>query len=260
MGELEPSSGLAEFNDQFKSMAKELMEKLESNDLQGAVTIIEEMHKKRDEGLFREVGQLTRALHESIKNFHVETDEGDDKEHSEMEAASDKLSYVVEMTSKAANKTMDVVEETMPISDKLLSEAQQLNDEWQKFLRKELSPAEFRELTQKIADFLQAAVENSQSINSNLSDILLAQDYQDLTGQVIMRVTTLVRDVEQRLVNLVAMAGHIDKMTGMSHDDLNKMASEGDTMKGVGPQVNKEVADVVSGQDDVDDLLSSLGF
>ena len=75
-----------------------------------------------------------------------------------------------------------------------------------------------------------------------------------------MRVTNLVRDVEQRLVNLVAMAGHIDKMTGMSHEDLNKMASEGDAMKGIGPQVNTDVADVVSGQDDVDDLLSSLGF
>ncbi len=260
MGELNVSEGLAQFNDQFKDMAKELVEKLEGNDLQGAVTLIEEMHKKRDEGLFREVGQLTRALHESIKNFHVETDEGTDESHSEMEAASDKLSYVVEMTAKAANKTMDKVEETMPINDTLLAEAQTLNDEWQKFLRKELSPAEFRELTQKIATFLQTAVDHSQSINSNLSDILLAQDYQDLTGQVIMRVTTLVRDVEQRLVNLVAMAGHIDKMTGMSHEDLNKMASEGDAMKGIGPQVNTDVADVVSGQDDVDDLLSSLGF
>lgn len=260
MVELKPSAGLAEFNDQFKSMAKELMEKLDGNDLQGAVTIIENMHKKRDEGLFREVGQLTRALHESIKNFHIESDDGDSTEHSEMGAASDKLSYVVEMTSKAANKTMDKVEETMPINDNLLAEATTLNNEWQKFLRKELSPAEFRELTQKIAVFLQTAVDNSQSINSNLSDILLAQDYQDLTGQVIMRVTTLVRDVEQRLVNLVSMAGHIDKMSGMSHEDLNKMASEGDAMKGIGPQVNTDAADVVAGQDDVDDLLSSLGF
>ena len=87
--------------------------------------------------------------------------------------------------------------------------------------------------------------------------------FQDLTGQVIQRITNMITDVESRLVNLVAMAGHVDQMTGIQHKEPDNTETdiEDDPNKGVGPQLNAEDnEDVASNQDDVDDLLSSLGF
>ena len=99
---------------------------------------------------------------------------------------------------------------------------------------------------------------NSDKVYENLSNILLAQDFQDLTGQVIQKVTKLVRDVEVNLVSLVVMAGKVDRITGTRHEIVEE---EKNDSLGHGPQMNAETrTDVVSNQDDVDDLLSSLGF
>ena len=91
----------------------------------------------------------------------------------------------------------------------------------------------------------------------------MAQDFQDLTGQVINRVTKLVAEVETRLVDLVAMAGEVDRITGITYvaeKSPNNEQESDDNIKAEGPQIDTSVEGVVSGQDDVDDLLSSLGF
>jgi chemotaxis protein CheZ len=121
-----------------------------------------------------------------------------------------------------------------------------------------MQPAEFRELYGRIDNFFLSLTQDADAIYSSLSEILLAQDFQDLTGQVIQRVTTLVKDVEEQMLSLVVMASHVDQLTGTVHqiDSLDVSAEQG-----VGPQMKaEEREDVVSGQNDVDDLLSSLGF
>ena len=101
-------------------------------------------------------------------------------------------------------------------------------------------------------------------VSSNLNDILLAQDYQDLTGQVIKRVTQLVTEVESNLLKLVLMASQVDRFAGIEHDRAAILAEKNPqkyTAQGEGPQIHADKReDVMSGQDDVDDLLSSLGF
>jgi chemotaxis protein CheZ len=120
-----------------------------------------------------------------------------------------------------------------------------------------MTPSEFRDLTGRMDSFLEQLSDDSDKVYQNLSAILLAQDFQDLTGQVINRVTGLVKEVEDNLVNLVRMAGKVDQITGTVHD-IEALETN---MNGEGPQMKKEErVDVVSGQDDVDDLLSSLGF
>ncbi|MFO5795598.1 protein phosphatase CheZ, partial [Klebsiella pneumoniae] len=69
----------------------------------------------------------------------------------------------------------------------------------------------FRELAKRIEQFLVRSGENAGQLSSQLNGILLAQDYQDLTGQVIKRVTKLVTEVESNLVKLVWMAGQVDR-------------------------------------------------
>ncbi|WP_396587185.1 protein phosphatase CheZ [Bermanella sp. R86510] len=259
MAALDLESG-SEFEQRFSEKAKELFDRLEENDLSGAVSLIQELQKVRDESLYQEIGRLTRALHESIKNFKL--DSKAQGAGSDIDEANEGLAYVVDMTDKAANKTMDKVDESLPISNALAQEANELQQEWQRFLKKQMTPSEFRELTKRISTFLDTTNDGTQKLNNNLNEILLAQDFQDLTGQVIQRITTMVTDVEARLVNLVAMAGHVDKMTGIDHGEIEQTKKEeGNPDQGVGPQINAEdKEDVAANQDDVDDLLSSLGF
>lgn len=239
--------------------ASELAESVNAGDYVRAMTLINELSEVRDQSLYREVGRLTRSLHEAIRNFQIDPTSAEQKEVlSKMTDASDRLSYVVQMTGQAANRTMDLVEESMPMAHAMRDEAVELRDEWQRLRRREMEPAEFRELYGRIDTFFNSLSSDSDSLYQNLSEILIAQDFQDLTGQVIQKVTALVNEVEDNLLSLVVMAGNVDQLTGTVHQIEEKEES---AEKGVGPQINADRReDVVSGQDDVDDLLSSLGF
>lgn len=252
---LSDASGV--FEDTLKMQANQLKALIDGGDVSGALSIISELNQTRDKTLFQEVGRLTRSLHESIRNFHIDGAGSAKDELTTIEDASDRLAYVVDMTNKAANKTLDLVEDTMPYASGIRHEAQELKADWERLLRKEMKPEEFRVLTATMGTFLAKLCEDADKVYANLSEILLAQDFQDLTGQVINRVTSLVKDVEVSLVNLVRMAGKVDEMTGTVHEIEKKQSG----IEGEGPQLNADKReDVVAGQDDVDDLLSSLGF
>lgn len=252
-----------EFEDSLKSNARKLVDSLEEGDYREAVLVIHEINQARDRGLYYEVGKLTRALHNSIISFQLDTARSfgsDSVEHSKITDASDRLDYVVKLTDKAANRTMDLVESSAPVVAELGKEAAALRHEWQRLQRRELSADEFRGLSRSLMSFLERSEQQSSEVSRNLNDILVAQDYQDLTGQVIKRVISLVHDVEESLLSLVRMAGQVDRIAGIDHQlpepEENKTSSRAE-----GPQIHADKRDdVVSGQDEVDDLLSSLGF
>jgi chemotaxis protein CheZ len=248
----------AEFEQLLQVKAQELAECVAQGDLRAGMALIEEIQTERDKTLFAEVGKLTRTLHTAITNFHVDGD-GETPEDglSEMSDATDRLSYVVEMTEKAANKTLDAMDEVMPIAHQLGEMSQSMRDDWKRLRSREMSANEFREYYWKMDEFLDQVNGNAQTLSSQLSDVLLAQDFQDLTGQVIQKVTALVKEVETSLVNMISMASKVDHLAGVVHE-IQQL--EEDSAKGHGPQIDIEKEDVVTGQDDVDDLLSSLGF
>jgi len=114
-----------------------------------------------------------------------------------------------------------------------------------------MTVGDFRVLSGDLTKFLGIATSHSKILHGNLSSVLLAQDFQDLTGQIIRQVITLVTDIEDKLVQLVRISG--TKMPDAGYKaDVHKL--EGPVVPGV------DQGDVVDGQDDVDDLLSSLGF
>ncbi|KMQ74935.1 protein phosphatase CheZ [Marinobacter subterrani] len=248
-----------EVTEKLQRQATELAECVNAGEYAKAMTLINELSEVRDQSLYREVGRLTRSLHEAIRNFQIDPRNAEQQEAlSKMTDASDRLEYVVQMTGEAANRTMDLVEATMPLANAIREEAGALRDEWQRLRRREMQPAEFRELYGRIDRFFAGMTTDADTMYANLSEILLAQDFQDLTGQVIQKVTTLVKEVEEQMLSLVVMAGHVDQLTGTVHQIEERQES---AEKGVGPQIKAdERDDVVSGQDDVDDLLSSLGF
>ena len=248
-----------EFSAVLKQKAVELHQRIETGEIESALETLQELQDARDRGLYQEVGRLTRALHSAITNFHIDAEPGEQvKELSEMSEATDRLGYVIRMTEKAANTTLDLVEESMPVANELASEAERLKGEWKRLIDRDMSAEEFRDLYWQLDGFFNQLSDQSQKLYGNLSSILLAQDFQDLTGQVINRVTGLVKEVEASLVDLVFMASQVEEITGIVRD--GEIKAEHDHLQGQGPQIDTEADDVVSSQDDVDDLLSSLGF
>lgn len=244
--------------------AKDVINKMEAGDHSGALMAVEDLNRARDHVLYNEIGKLTRRLHDAIVNFEIETSseelEPDGKPCSRIHDASDRLEFVITTTENAANKTMDMVEETIPIADELGNTAKSLRNDWKRLLNREMTLGEFRELYKQIDNFLEFAENKASNINGNLTSILMAQDFQDITGQVLKKVITLVHEVEDNLVDLVRTASSLQ---GLTSEKLKADQQEIEDHKEYleGPCFNaEEREDVVSNQDDVDDLLSSLGF
>jgi chemotaxis protein CheZ len=233
-----------------------------------------ETDKERYERLYLEVGRLTRALHNAIRDFHLDIglNGNPQVEHelSEMADARSRLGYVIGMTEDAANKTMDMVDEAVPVIQNMVSQSDALRDSWQQYVAKQPGSTADAALFGGITVLLDTISKDGSDVHGHLTEILMAQGYQDLSGQVIKRVIGLVSDVERSLVNLVKLASSVEQVAGIESpaDLLGRPVSAGDTdkIRAEGPQVSgtrgkeQQKPDVVSGQDDVDDLLSSLGF
>ncbi|AXO62273.1 protein phosphatase CheZ [Pseudomonas sp. phDV1] len=257
-------STLGDLESTLKSNARDLVDSLEQGNFGAAVQLINELNKIRDRGLYHEVGKLTRELHNAIVNFQLDPRMPHAQELSQIADATERLNYVVTMTEKAANRTMDLVEQSAPLVNDLSDEAQSLSVEWGRFMRREIGADGFRELAKRVELFLARSERDGAKLSGHLNDILLAQDYQDLTGQVIKRVTQLVTEVESNLLKLMLMASQVDRFAGIQHNhDVLRAEQEKlkEPSRGEGPQIHADKRDdVASSQDDVDDLLSSLGF
>lgn len=234
--------------------ARRLVEHLEAGNDSDARKVLENLNKGRDYNLFNELGKLTRELHEALNSFQLDSRIAEIA-GQDIPDAQERLQYVIKMTEQAANRTMDAIERSLPLADTIQQGATELLPPWGKLMRKELQPGEFRDLCVQMDDYLNNTRSASGDLHSQLTEVLMAQDYQDLTGQVIRRVITLVKDVEDNLVRMIRVFGaSAELQSAQAHkDEVLKQAT--------GPVINPEVRDdVVKGQDDVDDLLSSLGF
>ncbi len=230
--------------------AKLLVDFLECGDQDAADKMLEELADFSESTLFREVGRLTRELHDAINGFLLDAKIADLAQR-EIPDASERLTYVITMTENSANTTLNAVEESLPLADELGDKASALADKWDLFKGRKLSVDDFRVLSEDLSGFLDITKSHSKSLHGNLSSVLMAQDFQDLTGQIIRQVIALVTDIEDKLVQLVRISG--------TRLPDKKYESEKDKLEGpVVPGVDQ--GDVVQGQDDVDDLLSSLGF
>lgn len=204
---------------------------------------------------------MTRQLHDSLNNFAVDA-RVQSLAESDIPDAKARLNHVIEMTESSANRTLNAVEDTLPIAEQLQSVANSLHEKWGRFRNKDMNVEEFRGMSNEIDEFLSVTRDNAGQIHTNLSDVMMAQEFQDLTGQILRRVITLVQEVEDNLVELIRLSGgeqaEVEPGTPASQD--TKITE--DILQGVGPQVPGvgDEGGAVSGQDEVDDLLSSLGF
>jgi len=238
-------------NDNRLTLAKDLVTALEQGKEASVDTLLTEIAGVQEGQLFQEVGKLTRQLHDTMTGFSVDSKITSMTEH-DIPDAKERLQYVITMTEQAANQTLNVVEDVLPVSEQLNQKSQQLSEKWGRFLDKEMPFEEFKSMSAEITDYFQKSNGSLQQMQDGLNEILMAQGFQDITGQIIKRVIDLVQDLEISMVELVRISGR----KGSESENINEPNLPGPVV----PGVDDKEGDVAASQDDVDDLLSSLGF
>ena len=198
-----------------------------------------------------QIGQLTRNLHDSLRELGY--DKRLESIAAEVPEAQDKLSYVASKTEQAAERTLNATEIAMPIQEKLSTDAIHLSEQWKHALESQQASPDteiFKKLLIDTLHYLDKVPKHTNATNAQLLEIMMAQDFQDLTGQVIKKITHMVQSLEKDLIDLLLANVPNKKAAAVVNEGLLN-----------GPVTNPEKqTDVVCNQDQVDDLLASLGF
>jgi chemotaxis protein CheZ len=198
--------------------------------------------------VFSSLGHMTRKLHDTLREL------GYDKSLEKaveglIPDTRDRLNYIAAMTEQAAERALSATEVAQPLQEKLESGASVLSGKWDKMFSNQLSVDEFKQLVTDTRLYLHQVPTHTQATNAQLMEIMMAQDFQDLTGQVIKKVIELAQQVETQLLQLLIDSTPAEKRSEVNTGLLN------------GPVINAEGrSDVVANQQQVDDLLESLGF
>ncbi|SPA40632.1 Chemotaxis protein cheZ; Chemotaxis phosphatase [Cupriavidus taiwanensis] len=201
------------------------------------------------EQLILRIGNLTRMLRDNMRELGL--DKEIERAAQAIPDARDRLNYIAAMTEQAAERTLNAVELAQPIQSDIEQQAETLDKRWAAWFEQPVELADARSLVLDTRAFLSEVPGQARATNSHLLDIMMAQDFQDLTGQVIKKMMDMIRALEQELLQVL-----IDNVPSERRVEVQAPST---LMNG--PQVNPEgKPDVVSDQAQVDDLLASLGF
>lgn len=201
--------------------------------------------------LIRRIGHLTRMLRENMRELGL--DKEVEKAAQAIPDARDRLSYVASMTEQAAERALNAIDQAQPIQNALENDAVALDKRWDEWFAAPKELADAKALVTDTRTYLQTVPQQTSATNAQLLEIMMAQDFQDLTGQVIKKMMEVIHEIEQQLLQVL-----IDNAPEGAERREPSGAKSGSLLNG--PQVNPQAADVVSNQDQVDDLLDSLGF
>ncbi|CAK9884802.1 MAG: Protein phosphatase CheZ [Candidatus Erwinia impunctatus] len=193
------------------------------------------------------IGSLTRMLRDSLRELGL--DQAIAEVAEAIPDARDRLDYVVQMTAQAAERALNCVEASQPRQVQMEREAKALTERWDEWFEHPVELADARSIVSDTRGYLQSVPEHTAFTNAQLMEIMMAQDFQDLTGQVIKRMMDVIQEIERQLL-MVLLENMPDQPARASKEDglLN------------GPQINGTAPGIVANQDQVDDLLDSLGF
>jgi chemotaxis protein CheZ len=192
--------------------------------------------------VFQQLGLITRQLHDTLHQLGVIPKLQDAANN--LPDARSRLNYIAEKTGAAANKVLNSVDQAKAEHNAIASETRRIAAAIVADPVKAVA-------TGMVMNFVGDVEAATERIDRHLTDIMMAQDFHDLTGQVVAKVVALASDLEDSLVKLLVQAAPPEAQKVVEHASsvLN------------GPVVNPEGrTDVVSNQGEVDDLLASLGF
>jgi chemotaxis protein CheZ len=192
------------------------------------------------------VGHITRTLHDSLRELGL--DKVVQQATQEMPDVRERLNYVARMTEQAAQRVLNATDTAIPLQERIDAGAEEVLSGWKSALKEPFSEERYRDMATLTMQCRVDMRSDTGATKQQLLDIMMAQDFQDLTGQVIRKVTELAHNLEQQLVQLL-----IDYAPSEIRRESNNTLLNG-------PQIDPTKSDVVSSQSQVDDLLDSLGF
>ncbi|WP_308925139.1 protein phosphatase CheZ [Janthinobacterium sp. J1-1] len=198
-----------------------------------------------DKPMFERLGGIVRLLHDSLRELGY--DKALTEASSQIVDAQDRLEYVATLTEQAANKVLNTLDEGMPAQDVLSKKAKDMDSRWTALFDGKLSLDEFKALAGDSRQFAQAVTEATEAEKARLLEIMMAQDFQDITGQLIKKVVIITKTVENELAQLL-------------RDNAPAEVREKLALKEAPLMQGPSVPSVALDQDNVDDLLADLGF
>lgn len=212
--------------------------------------------------LIHRVGKLTRMLRENMRELGL--DKEIERAAEAIPDARDRLHYVATMTEQAADRSLNAIDRAQPLQDQISDQAEALDKRWAEWFEAPQELDEAKALVKETRGYLGSVPGMAAATNKELMEIMMAQDFQDLTGQVIKKMMDVIREIEHQLVQVL-----IDNVPGAQARETMQRKAE-DQWKNEnarrnedllnGPQVKDNAPDIVTGQDQVDDLLDELGF
>jgi chemotaxis protein CheZ len=198
--------------------------------------------------MFERLGGIVRLLHDSLRELGY--DRALSEASSQIVDAQDRLEYVASLTEQAANKVLNTLDEGMPDQDELSRQAREMEERWNDLFEGKLSVDQFKALAGDSRAFAQFVASCTEKEKARLLDIMMAQDFQDITGQLIKKVVIITKMVENELAQLLR-----DNAPPEAREKLAQKQKEPAPLM-QGPSVPTMALD----QDNVDDLLAELGF
>jgi chemotaxis protein CheZ len=235
----------------YRPLVADLQAALEAGDDAAFAAAFERLREARSAELMPELRRLTATAQSALQRFREEA-RIDALAGHDVPDARKRLAHVVKLTDEAAHRTLDLVERSGPVLEQTAREATELLESWKVHGSRTLAAASL--WPERTLGFLERSLEDADRVRALLSEVLLAQGYQDITGQIIRSVIGLVGEIEAVLGQLVLLSNGEDTRP-LSLRSENRSASQG-----LGPQV----PDVASGgvavgsQDDIDALLASV--
>jgi chemotaxis protein CheZ len=201
----------------------------------------------QEEVVFKRLGLLARQLHESLCGLGFDKLLADTA--NQIPDARQRLTYIAQMTEQAASRVLNAADIAKPIQDELIARSTAMSKRWDRMFANQLSVDEFKALAVDTRSYFAEAPPKLKVTNDQLMEIMLAQDFQDLTGQVIKKVVEVVQGMETQLLSVLIEAMPEQRKAEAPESLLN------------GPVILADGrSDVLTSQSQVDDLLESLGF
>ena len=201
-----------------------------------------------DKPMFTRLGGIVRLLHDSLRELGY--DRSLSNVATEITDAKDRLEYVASLTEQAANKVLNAIDIGMPAQDVLAKQAKALEARWAALYDGKLSVDEFKLLAGDARQFARTVAEETDAEKARLLEIMMAQDFQDITGQLIKKIVVITHTAEKELAQLLRDNAPAELKAAMQPAEpkpvelMNGPSLEGTAMA----------------QGGVDDLLESLGF
>jgi chemotaxis protein CheZ len=202
---------------------------------------------QEDQSMYERLGGIVRMLHDSLRELGYDRSLSDVA--SQITDAQGRLEYVASLTEQAANKVLNAVDGGMPEQDALAKKAKDMDDRWTQLFAGKLSIEEFKVLAGDSRQFAAVVSEATEAEKARLLDIMMAQDFQDITGQLIKKIVAITGVAERELAQLLRDNAPPAVKAAMAAEQKPVDLMQGPSAPGA-----------AMAQDDVDSLLADLGF